>query len=221
MAYTILRRPWRLRKPYLYLMVPELGLIVALLVLFGLSQPDTYRTTMWEIGYENGFNSNPNMILYAYANHVPLPHIPFVWSQTITNFNVAISVLSLFILLAKMISLIMHVFYPIFGAFTTTAMVALYATSVYGQAGPDHADARYPSNVAWYIAKSCDYAKSHGAVTDCLMAKGCFAVTVLMLALYLAQLAVAVYSLMPNHAIDQHDDGNESDDSFPPPPSKQ
>ncbi len=81
MAYTILRRPWRIRKPYYFTMGPELLTIVALLVLFGLAQPDTYRTTMWEIGFENGFNSNPNMILYAYANHEPLPTVPFVWSQ--------------------------------------------------------------------------------------------------------------------------------------------
>lgn len=81
MAYHILRRPWRHRKIYYYTMIPELATIVALLVLFGLAQPNTYRTLMWQIGYNNGFNSNPNMILYAYANHVPLPTVPFVWSQ--------------------------------------------------------------------------------------------------------------------------------------------
>ncbi len=40
-----------------------------MLVLFGISQPDLYRTKMWQVGFDNGFNSNPNMILYAYANH--------------------------------------------------------------------------------------------------------------------------------------------------------
>ena len=82
MAYRLLRRPWRHRKIYYCTMIPELATIVALLVLFGLAQPNTYRTLMWQIGYNNGFNSNPNMILYAYANHVPLPTIPLVWSQT-------------------------------------------------------------------------------------------------------------------------------------------
>ena len=115
----------------------------------------------------------------------------------------------------------MHVFFPIIGTFITTSMIALYVTSVYGQAGPDHADARYPSNVAWYIAKSCNYAKSRNAVTDCLMAKGSFAVTVLMLSLYLVQLGIAIYSLMPNKAIDVKEDGYDSDDGFPPPASKQ
>ena len=63
-------------------MVPELAGIVPLLVLFALQSPDVWRTLFWRIGFENKLNSNPNMILYAYANHRPLPDIPFVWSQT-------------------------------------------------------------------------------------------------------------------------------------------
>jgi len=102
-------------------------------------------------------------------------------SLSITNFNVAISVISLFLLLARMILTIMHVFYPLMGLFTSIALTALYATSVYGQAGPDYADARYPSPVAWYISKSCDYARRGNAVNSCLMAKGTFAVTTYML----------------------------------------
>lgn len=62
-------------------MIAELAGTVPMLVLFGIAQPDLYRTKMWQVGYDNGFNSNPKMILYAYANHRPLPNIPFVWSQ--------------------------------------------------------------------------------------------------------------------------------------------
>ncbi|CAK7197358.1 hypothetical protein SEUCBS139899_000003 [Sporothrix eucalyptigena] len=220
MVYHLLRRPWRHRKIYYYFMLPELGLIVALLVLFGLAQPNTYRTIMWQIGYNNGFNSNPNMILYAYANHVPLPTVPFVWSQALTDLNVAISVLSLFVLLAKMIALIMHVFFPIFGLIMSISMVGLYTASVYGQAGPDYADARYPSHVAWYIAKSCKYAAANNAVGDCYMAKGCFAATVLMLAVYLVNLGFAIWAMLPNKALDIEDE-TESDDDVPATVNKQ
>lgn len=216
MAYRLLRRPWRHRKIYYCTMIPELATIVALLVLFGLAQPNTYRTLMWQIGYNNGFNSNPNMILYAYANHVPLPTIPFVWSQTLTDINVAISVLSLFVIIAKMIALIMHVFFPIFGLVMSVAMVGLYTTSVYGQAGPDYADARYPSPVPWYLAKSCSYAQANNAVSDCLMAKGCFAATVIMLTVYLTNLGFAIYAMWPNKALDIVDDETDSDDDGVP-----
>ncbi|KAG7293402.1 hypothetical protein NEMBOFW57_003452 [Staphylotrichum longicolle] len=110
-TYRILRRPWRARRPLYWGMLPELAGIVPLLVLFGVQQPDAFRSLFWRIGFEHKLNSNPNMILYAYANHQPLPTI--VWSQT-----------------------------------------------VYGQAGPDYADSRYPSPVAWYIRYGCDLARA-------------------------------------------------------------
>jgi hypothetical protein len=81
-TYRILRRPWRAKKPLYWGMIPELGGVVALLVLFALQQPDAFRTLAWSIGYDRGLNSSPRVLLYAYANHRPLPAIPLVWSQT-------------------------------------------------------------------------------------------------------------------------------------------
>lgn len=63
------------------LMLVELLSLIPLLVLHGIAQPDTWRTTMWQVGYDHGWNSDPRMILYAYANYRPLPKIPMVWSQ--------------------------------------------------------------------------------------------------------------------------------------------
>jgi len=60
----------------------ELAGTVAALALFGIADPDLFRTKLWQIGYDNGFNSSPKQILYAYANHRPIPKIPFVWSKT-------------------------------------------------------------------------------------------------------------------------------------------
>lgn len=61
-------------------MLFELAGTVVCLVLFALAQPDTYRTILWTAGNQLGFNSSPNIALYAYANHVAQPTIPFVWS---------------------------------------------------------------------------------------------------------------------------------------------
>lgn len=58
----------------------ELLVLVPVLVIFGIAQPNMYRTDMWRIGFENKLNSNPDMILYAYANYRPLPNVPFIWS---------------------------------------------------------------------------------------------------------------------------------------------
>ena len=89
--------------------------------------------------------------------------------------------MSLFVLLAKMIATVMKVFYPIFGTVVGVVLTALYAVSVYGQAGPDYADARYPSPSAWYIRLGCDVAAPYGAVKSCQLAKGTFAATVYLM----------------------------------------
>ncbi|PKS08209.1 hypothetical protein jhhlp_001056 [Lomentospora prolificans] len=212
MAYRIIHRKWRLRKPMWWGMVLELLGLVPILVLFGIEQPDLYRTKFWQIGFDNKLNSNPNMILYAYANHRPLPTIPFVWSQSLTDFNVAISVIALFLLLTKLIAFIMKVWYPLLAVFINVAAVALWTTSVYGQIGPDFADPRYPSPVAWYIRMGCDIAKPYNAVRLCMIAKGTLAVTVYMLFLYLMNLALAIHSMLPNE-LDKVEEEEEEEDS--------
>ena len=81
-TYRLIPRDWPpVHKRFVaWAMAPELAVLIALLVIFGISQPDMYRTDMWQIGFDNKLNSNPNMILYAYANHRPLPKIPLIWS---------------------------------------------------------------------------------------------------------------------------------------------
>jgi hypothetical protein len=76
------QRRWKWPKVLIALMVIELAGTVPALALFGIATPNLYRTKLWRIGYENGFNSSPLQVLYAYANYRPLPKLPFVWSQT-------------------------------------------------------------------------------------------------------------------------------------------
>lgn len=213
-TYRILHRPWRAKAPLYWGMIPELAGIIPCLVLFALQQPDAWRTLFWRIGYENQLNSNPSMILYAYANFRPLPTIPFVWTQTLTTFNVAISIVSLFVLLGKMIATIMKVYYPIFGTIVGVTLTALYTVSVYGQAGPDYADDRYPSPVAWYIRRSCDIARPYGAYKNCQMSKGAFAATVFLLAVYLFQTCFAIWAMLPNKELDMMDPDDDDDDKY-------
>ena len=62
------------------LVVVEFPLTVALLALFGIAAPDTYRTKLWQDGSENGFNSSPTAGLYAAANYRPFT-TPMVWAS--------------------------------------------------------------------------------------------------------------------------------------------
>lgn len=101
-------------------------------------------------------------------------------SFSLTDFNVATSVLAMFILLVKVTMFILHIWYPLLSTITNTIITALWIVSMYGQMGPDHSDPRHPSNIAWYISKSCSYAKPSGNEHYCLLAKGTFATTVIM-----------------------------------------
>lgn len=107
--------------------------------------------------------------------------LTLVFISSLTDFNVAISVISLFFLLAKLISFIMKLWYPVFATFVNCAMVALYVVSTYGQIGPDYADARYPAPAAWYFRQGCDLAKRYGKYNSCQIAQASLFITLYML----------------------------------------
>lgn len=195
------RSPWT----FIGLLVAEFPVTVAILALFGIAAPNLYRTLLWQDGADNGFNSNPNEILYAYANYKPI-NIPMVWGSlsvyrpyfnqvtqlililllSITNFNVVISVLSMFILLCKTVMYIVHVFPPLLSLIIHAILVALYIVSIRYQAGSDMSDPKHPQPGApWYITKPCSVAAHQNDVEYCKQAKSAFACTCIMTLVYL------------------------------------
>lgn len=211
--YVLLKRRWpaKARRGIGWLMPLELIGLIPALVIFGIAQPNLYRTDMWRIGFDNKLNSNPNMILYAYANHKPLPDVPFIWSQTLTNFNVAISIISLFFLLARLICFIMRVWYPILALFIQLSLVVLYTVSTYGQIGPDYADKRYPAYAAWYFRKGCGLAKAYGKYKSCQVAQGSLAVTLYMLTIYVISVGFAIWAMWPSEHNNWEEDPDDDD----------
>jgi hypothetical protein len=71
---------WASVKLMWTLITIELPLTVALLVLFGVADPDTYRTLLWLDGFENGYNSNPSQPVFNLVNGGKYKE-PLVWSQ--------------------------------------------------------------------------------------------------------------------------------------------
>lgn len=218
-TYRPLHRKWpkKTSKAIWCLIGLELIGLVPALVIFGIAQPDLYRTDLWRIGYLNGLNSNPNRVLYAYANYKPVPDVAFVWTKTLTDFNVAISVVSLFLLLAKLIAFIMRVWFPIVATFFNLCLVVLYTVSTYGQIGPDYTDDRYPAPAAWYFRKGCDLAKPHGLYKSCQIAQSSLGLTFYLLALYVVGLGFCVHAMWPNPANDVPDSDDEDDDTLESP----
>lgn len=198
-GYKPFVRSWRKRAPMFWIMPFELAGTVALLVLFAIAQPDLFRTQLWQVGSVWGFNSDPNIIVWAKANHRPAPNVPFVWTERLTDYNVAISVLSLFVLLVKLVAFIMRAWTPIIGLFFSLAMTVLYTVSVYGQMGPDFYDPAHPSPIAWYIRYGCWPAVNfpNNAVGSCRMAVGTYAATWYLLFIYLLLLGYAIHSMIP------------------------
>ncbi|KAI2638369.1 hypothetical protein GGS21DRAFT_435528 [Xylaria nigripes] len=218
MTYRLLKRRWPSTAAMIIMIVVELVLTVTLLVLTSLAQPDLYRTKLWRAGFELGFNSSPSVISYAFANGRPPPEIPFVWSNRLTDYNVAVAIVSLFFLIARLIAFIMEFWYPIVVLPLNVAFVALYATSLGGQAGPDYLDPEHPSRVAWYIAKPCSVAANHVVQGYCTMAKGTFAAFALMFIVTLVNLGLNIWALVPNERDkrewDSDDEAADDDDVF-------
>ncbi|EGP92268.1 unnamed protein product [Zymoseptoria tritici ST99CH_1A5] len=190
---------WRKPKVMIGLLAFELVATVACLVLMGIAHPNTYRTKLWQNGFDKGFNSSPSSILYDYANWRPA-HIPLIWSSYGTTFNVVISLLSLFILLVKSSLYVMHVFIPAASVLLHAALFSLYCVSIYNQSRPDLSDLEHRINgLPWYLSKGCSYA-TPGNKGYCLQARGTFAVTVIMAALYAVFVGYSIWSAIPTEA---------------------
>lgn len=189
-------REWRIPKIFLALLIIEFPLTVACLTLMGVAHPNTYRTKLWQNGFDKGFNSAPNSILYAYANW-ETPTTPLIWSHYMTEFNVVISVLSMFILLVKSAMFILHIFLPALSVFVHALLVALYCVSIYNQSSHDLSDPAHPSpGLPWYLSKGCGYAES-GNYSFCMQARASFAVVIVMTALFVAYLGYSIWCCFP------------------------
>ncbi|GBF60134.1 hypothetical protein TMEN_2538 [Trichophyton mentagrophytes] len=175
----------------------ELPLSVGILTLTGIAAPDLYRTKLWQDGADNGFNSSPDEKVYAFANYRPYT-TPRPWSPFTTNFNLVITVLSLFFLLTKTPMFVMHVFYPPLSLLVHSICVLLYSVAAAFQAASDTSDPKHPQNgPPWYITKNCNVASLHINVNYCKQAKATFALTIVMIFIFTCQLILAAVSCFP------------------------
>ncbi|OOQ91079.1 hypothetical protein PEBR_02407 [Penicillium brasilianum] len=190
----IFPRRHRHYKLTLWLMVAELPITVVILTLTGIASHNTYRTLLWQDGADNGFNSAPNAALYAAANYRPYT-APLVWSSFMTNYNLVIGVLSVFMLIVKFPVHCMHLFFPPLGAFIHGAIMVLYIVSARYQAGSDMSDSKRPQpGPPWYITKNCNVAAHKSNIGYCEQAKSLFAVSIVLIFLYFVEFVVIVHS---------------------------
>ena len=87
----------------------------------------------------------------------------------------------MFILLIKTVANVMHLLHPPFSLVLHALLTAAWAVSIHGQAGSDYIDPRKPSSRPWYLTRPCSAAFDIKNQHSCRLAKGTFAVTVIML----------------------------------------
>lgn len=73
---------WNAQNSFLLI---EMLLIVVSISLLAYGYPDATRGALWEEGGIQGFNSNPQLRVYFYANYLDPPEIPFIWSRRYDN----------------------------------------------------------------------------------------------------------------------------------------
>lgn len=187
-------RLYKHHKVALYLMIAEFPVILPVLILTGVASHDTYTTKLWQDGYNNGFNSAPNQIVYALTNGRTYK-VPIVWSSLVYNYDLVLGVLSTFVFLVKVPIMVLRFFYPPLGAFSNGALTILYIAAATFQAGSDTTDSRHMQRgPPWYITKPCSVAYSASNIGYCEQAKSLFALTVIMIALYFTQTVLAIWS---------------------------
>ncbi|KAL4910613.1 hypothetical protein BDW74DRAFT_828 [Aspergillus multicolor] len=185
-------RKYRNHNLVYILMAVELGFIIAILTFTGIAAHDRYRTKLWQDGFDNGFNSSPDTAVYAAANYRSYD-TPKVWSSFATNWNLVISILSVFILITKVPLHVLGLLYPIILALIQIGLIVVYCVSAAWQAGSDTSDPEHPQNgPPWYITKNCNVAHDSGNVTYCQQAKALFAFTILIIVLYTVELGIAI-----------------------------
>ena len=187
---------WRVTKPIYGLLLAETPFIIAGLALYGIADPNTYRSRLWQDGFDNGFNSSPAQPIYDMVNGGQ-GVTPLVWSlllvspsarlpmltchSSVTKFNLTISLLTVFILLVKSIAVIMNVMYPVISLLVHGLELALWAFSIHGQTAPDTSDPEHPNYGApWYITKPCSVSKLPQDEGYCEQAKASFFVAVFL-----------------------------------------
>ncbi|KAI1205203.1 uncharacterized protein F4807DRAFT_443856 [Annulohypoxylon truncatum] len=165
------------------LVFTEFSLAITTMSLLCCAYPERFRKTLWEIGGENGWNSNPRLRIYFYANYQQPPEIPLVWTQRLSESNLAISVLATAVCSARIELSYFNLrpgFSRLFEVMNDMLLSGFWAYSVAAQSSSDLTDSDHLSVRPWYLERSCSIL-DESVVETCILAKACFAFSVLSL----------------------------------------
>ena len=184
------------------LLSTEFVLCLVALCVFAHGHTSGLRTALWTVGGEQGWNSNPRLRIYFYANHREPPEIPSVWTERLVGIMIlkrrrnpnAPDLTSLFCSLADSligIAIINTALWmarmalfrcgivglPWIGAVYDLILSGLWTYAVKAQSSSDLTDTQHLSVQPWYLEHSCaEISGDDGAL--CGHGKACFTVAV-------------------------------------------
>ncbi|KAH8847073.1 hypothetical protein MCOR07_009174 [Pyricularia oryzae] len=165
----------------------ELLFSLVVLVVTCKAYPDKYRTLLWSIGGKRGWNSNPDLRIYFYANHGEPPEVPLIWTQSLTDSTMAIAVLSFVLCLARVVLRYYDAAFLAIDVLYDGLLAALWYYNVASQSSADLTDPKHLSARPWYLDRSCSVVSGH-AEGACMVAKATFYLAVCSMILYLSKL---------------------------------
>lgn len=105
--------------------------------------------------------------------------LTLVFRNSITNYNLVIGVLSVFLLITKFPMMILKLFYPPICVAVNGCCFALYIVAARFQAGSDMSDPQHPQpGPPWYITKNCHVAAHKSNIGFCQQAKALFLICI-------------------------------------------
>lgn len=97
------------------------------------------------------------------------------------QYNIVISVLSMFLLLVKSVMYTMHAWVPLLSICVHILEIILYAIALRNQSAPDLSDSEHPNHgLPWMMSKGCKYAEP-GNYGFCMQARASYGITIIMM----------------------------------------
>ncbi|KAH7336326.1 hypothetical protein BKA65DRAFT_31956 [Rhexocercosporidium sp. MPI-PUGE-AT-0058] len=165
------------------LIAMEASLVLTTLALFSYGYPSAARDALWEEGGIHHFNSNPKLRIYFYANHLEPPVIPYIWSQSFSDFNLGVAILTLWVFITRCLLRGLKVVNKWTDFFLHCCVMTFWIICLCGQQSPDYSDPEHPSRVPWYLTHSCGVADIN-TQPPCRIAQASFGMTIVAVLFY-------------------------------------
>ncbi|KAK0753780.1 hypothetical protein B0T18DRAFT_313879 [Schizothecium vesticola] len=166
------------REPFRFFsLLLELTIAAVALGVFVHGRMFELRTALWTIGGQQGWNSNPRLRIYFYANHQEPPEIPFLWTESLAESLLGIAIVNAVVWMTRAALACSGVNMPLVGALYDLLLSGLWTFGVNSQMSSDLTDTQHLSPHPWYLERSC-LAFSGRDAAACRQGKASFTVAV-------------------------------------------